>query len=215
MLRTHATALLGGAAAGVLVVLAALGWPSPAFAQDYGGGPGVQPPSVQPPQVVQTIPLVPIGGGRSSTYSTTSAPLASISPASVAISPVTLAPRVAPAPAPAPPPPPPVSQVLGRVVESPPPPPPAVQEVAPRVVAPPIEEEAPRSVARPPEEEEVLGRVVQRPGPGLVQARVLPKAGEGSGALGVWPPLVLALAGLALGTVALAWPRRRAAARLA
>jgi hypothetical protein len=212
MLRTHATALLGGAAAGVLMVLAGLGWPSPAFAQDYGGGPGVQPPSGQPPQVVQTIPLVPIGGGRSSTYSTTSAPLASISPASVSISPVTLAPRVAPAPAPAPPPPPPpVSQVLGRVVESPPP----VPEVAPRVVAPPIEEEAPRSVARPPEEEEVLGRVVQRPGPGLVQARVLPKAGEGSGALGVWPPLVLALAGLALGTMALAWPRRRAAARLA
>jgi hypothetical protein len=133
------------------------------------------------------------------------------------------------------PPAPPVSEVLGTVVQAPaappapaaaapPAPPPAA---APSVVAPPptLEEVAGRSIASPPEEGILamapgrpglgapsLGRVEagtlgSRTGAGLPTAHVLPKAGDGPKlAPGVWPPLLLAGAALALGILGLMWP---------
>jgi len=86
-----------------------------------------------------------------------------------------------------------------------------VAAVAPRVVAPPpeIAEVAPRSVAAPPSEQ-VLARAPARQDPGLEAARVLPKAGEGLGnEAGIWPPLVMALAAVAIGMLGILWPRLR------
>jgi hypothetical protein len=202
--------------------------------------PQVTPPNVTPPQITQSVPVVPVGGGSRSAVSTGGAgSLTSVSPVSASVSPVSISARPAIAPPPPPPPPAPVSQVLGRTVEAPPelaPPPapvavvprPIVEETAPRVVAPPeeIAETAPRTVQREvcipgvggaglgPSCSEVFGRTVQ--GPGLVLARVLPKAGEGpSAGFAVWPPLALAGAALALALVALALPRRRSRAQVA
>jgi len=106
-----------------------------------------------------------------------------------------------------------VSEVAGRTVEQPaavaqPAP---VAEAAPRVVAPPpeIAEVALRSVAAPPSEQ-VLARAPARQDPGLEAARVLPKAGEGLGnEAGIWPPLVMALAAVAIGMLGILWPRLR------
>ncbi len=253
--------ILRGAMVGGLLALAGLALPVPttqAAGGDYGTcctiivnvtppnvtppnvtPPNVTPPSVtvNPPQITQSIPIVPIGGGGSSTVSSTIGSLSSVNPVSASVSPVSIAARpvvAPPPPAPAPPPAP-VSQVLGRTIEVPEPvvpaavvPRPIIEETAPRVVAPPEEvaETAPRTVQREvcipgvggaglgPTCGEVLGRTVQ--GPGLVLARVLPKAGEGSTAgFGVWPPLALAGAGLALALVALALPRRRPGAQIA
>jgi hypothetical protein len=251
--------ILRGAMVGGLLALAGLVAPvatTQAAGGDYGTcctiivnppsvtPPNVNPPSVTPPQIIQSVPVVPVGGGGSSSVSSSSSSMASISPVSASVSPVSIAARPVTAAAPPPPPPPapappPVSQVLGRTVEAPepsaPPAPPAavvprpiIEETAPRVVAPPeeIAETAPRTVQREvcipgvggaglgPTCGEVLGRTVQ--GPGLVLARALPKAGEGlSAGFVVWPPLALGGAALALALVALVLPRRRPSARAA
>jgi hypothetical protein len=193
--------------------------------------PNVTPPtvSVNPPQINQTVPTVPVGGGGRSSVSSSTGSMNSVSPVSSSVSPVSISARPAAA-APPPAPPAPVAQVLGRTVEVPDMPVP--QAVVPRPI---IEETAPRVVAAPPPPEEVVaGRTVQREvcipgvggaglgpncgevlgrtvqGPGLVMARVLPKAGEGqSNSFVVWPPLALAGAAAVLALVALVLPRRR------
>jgi hypothetical protein len=255
--------ILRGAVIGGLLVMAGLVAPAPttqAAGGDYGScctiivnitPPSVTPPtvnppvvnppnitpptvSVNPPQVTQTISVVPIGGGGRSSVSTGgSTPLSSFNPVSASVSPVSISAR--PAIAPPVPAPPPVNQVLGRTVEAPELPAavvprPLIEETAPRVVAPPpapeIAETLPRTVQREvcipgvggaglgPNCGEVLGRTVQ--GPGLVMARVLPKAGEGqSMGFAIWPPLALAGAAAVLALVALALPRRRPSAQLA
>ncbi|HEY7065322.1 MAG TPA: hypothetical protein VII06_27845 [Chloroflexota bacterium] len=182
-LQRAMTILKGATVGGLLLTTASVAMPSSALAAngDYGGGPGccniiITPPSVNPPtvnppvvtppqvttppQVPQSIPVVPIGGGgRSSVSSGGGGSLVSVSPVSASVSPVSISARPAvapppPAPAPAPAP---VSQVLGRTVEAPPEQPiaavapPLIEETAPRVVAPP-----------PPPEEQVAGRTVQR-----------------------------------------------------
>src|SRR5689334_4659316 len=149
-LQRAMTILKGATVGGLLLATASVAMPSAALAAngDYGGGPGccnviITPPSVNPPtvnpptvnppvvtppqvtvppQVPQTIPVVPIGGGGRSSVSTGGGGfLTSVSPVSSSVSPVSISARpAAVAPPPPPPAPAPVQQtVLGRQVEAP------------------------------------------------------------------------------------------------
>jgi hypothetical protein len=211
MQTRRAPPILRAAAVSGLLVVAGIALPGTAFGQTYGGGPGgiapvappsAQPPiaapqSVSPPGVPPSINTSEVAGRTVTAPQQETAP--SAGPGSAAFAPQAQAP-------------PGISEVAGRTVEQPaavaqPAP---MAEAAPRVVAPPpeIAEVAPRSVAAPPSEQ-VLARAPARQGPGLEAARVLPKAGEGLDEAGIWPPLVMALAAVAIGALGVLWPRLR------
>jgi hypothetical protein len=211
MQTRRAPPILRVAAVSGLLVVAGLAVPGTALGQTYGGGPGgiapVAPPSAQPPGVPPSNITAEVAGRP-----VTGAPPSTAPAAVVSAAPPSTAPAAAPAAAgPAAPAPggagapPSISEVAGGrmaglgLVEQPA----AVAQPAP------VAEVAPRSVAAPPSEQ-VLARAPARQDPGLEAARVLPKAGEGLGnEAGIWPPLVMALAAVAIGVLGLLWPRLR------
>jgi hypothetical protein len=223
--------LVWSAVIGGLLGLSGLALPGTALAQaSYGGGPGVP---TSPPQITIALP------GSFSSSSSGNFSLIPTAPLNFTVPPVSppvLARRAAPeavvppappvaAPAPsapvaaAPPAAPPVAEAPARIVAAPPPQAqPAPLVVAPEALAvvappPPVEEVAPRSIALSSAPLTVAPPAPvfrPAPGPGLSQARVLPKAGEGPvAAAGLWPPLALALVAIGLAAGGLIWPLRR------